>query len=120
MADTHKCAHLEQSVMDDLKEKLSDYPELDDASSTFAMLGDPTRLRILYTLSITDQCCVYHLSEILGMGVSAISHHLRKLRDRRLVKTKRDGLNIYYSVATGEEATSACSIAQQILGIKEE
>ncbi len=117
MAEDHKCEHLDQAIMDDLKKKLIDYPELEAASETFAMLGDLTRLRILYTLSKTGQCCVYHLADILGMGVSAVSHHLRKLRDRRLVKTKRDGLNIYYSVAAGDEAYGACEIAHSILGM---
>ena len=118
MTDNHKCAHLDQSIMDKLKEELSDFPELESASETFAMLGDPSRLRILYTLSQTDQCCVYHLAEIMGMGVSAISHHLRKLRDRRLVTTQRDGLNIYYSVAIGDEAKGACNLARKILGVE--
>ncbi len=118
MTDNHKCAHLDQSIMDGIKNHLKDFPELDRATETFAMLGDPTRLRILYTLAQTDQCCVYHLAEIMGMGVSAISHHLRKLRDRRLVSTQRDGLNIYYSVAKGDEAKGACNLARKILGVE--
>ena len=117
VGDKHKCEHLEQSLMDDIKDELVNHTELDRASETFAMLGDPTRLKILYTLSKTGECCVYHLAEILGMGVSAVSHHLRKLRDRRLVKTRRDGLNIYYSIASSEEASGACKIAQSILNV---
>lgn len=117
MSENHKCHHLPQAQMDAVAKKLQDFPELDRASATFAMLGDPTRLRILYTLSNTKQCCVYHLAEILGMGVSAVSHHLRKLRDRNLVDTTRDGLNIYYSVAERDEAEQACKLANSILGI---
>ncbi|MFH1852320.1 MAG: metalloregulator ArsR/SmtB family transcription factor, partial [Candidatus Neomarinimicrobiota bacterium] len=93
--------------MDNLKVKVNDFPELEMAAETFAMFGDLSRLRILYILYETGQCCVYHLAEMMGMGVSAVSHHLRKLRDRKLVKKQRDGLNIYYSIATGEEAAGA-------------
>ncbi|NQT98245.1 MAG: winged helix-turn-helix transcriptional regulator [Candidatus Marinimicrobia bacterium] len=118
MKDNHKCAHLDQSILEELKGEVSDFPKLESASETFAMLGDPTRLRILFTLSKTGQCCVYHLAEIMGMGVSAISHHLRKLRDRRLVTTQRDGLNIYYSVSKSDEAKGACNLARKILGVK--
>ncbi len=118
MTENHKCEHLDQQVMDNIKKYIADYPELDQAAQTFAMLGDSSRLRILYTLSQTGQCCVYHLAEIMGMGVSAVSHHLRKLRDRRLVVNQRDGLNIYYSISKSDEAKSACKMAKQILKVK--
>ena len=117
MPENHKCEHLDQAVMDDVKQRLNENSDLETASEIFAMLGDPTRMRILYTLSQTGRCCVYHLAEILDMGVSAVSHHLRKLRDRKLVKTMRDGLNIYYSIAGTSEAKGACTIARDILAI---
>ena len=101
--------------MDAVKKEIDTNEDMEGISDTFAMLGDLSRLKILYTLSKTGQCCVYHLAEIMGMGVSAVSHHLRKLRDRNLVKTQRDGLNIYYSISGSPEARGACDFAKGIL-----
>ncbi len=65
--------------------------------STFQALGDPTRLRILYTLT-QHECCVRDLAILVGVSESAVSHQLRLLKDRRLVKQRREGTTIYYSL----------------------
>ena len=62
------------------------------------MLSSPTRLKILYCLLKGDELCVCDLSDILLMSASAISHQLRKLKDRGVVQNRREGLTIYYSV----------------------
>jgi ArsR family transcriptional regulator len=67
-------------------------------SDIFRALGDGTRLRILYALSV-ETLCVCELSRVLGLSVSAVSHQLRMLRDLRLVKTMRQGKMVYYSLA---------------------
>lgn len=67
-------------------------------SEIFKALGDQTRLKILYALS-KEELCVCDLSSLLGMTISAISHQLRILRNLRLVKSKRQGKIIYYSLA---------------------
>lgn len=64
----------------------------------FAMLSSPTRLKILYCLLRGDELCVCDFADVLDMSVSAISHQLRKLKDRGLVQNRRDGLTIYYSI----------------------
>ncbi|WP_220195697.1 ArsR/SmtB family transcription factor [Ktedonospora formicarum] len=64
---------------------------------TFQALADPTRARILYAL-ISHTLCVRDLALVVGVSESAVSHHLRFLRDRRLVKSRRAGTTIYYSV----------------------
>ena len=66
-------------------------------AGTFQALGDPTRLRILYALS-KRSCCVRDLAILAGVSESAISHQLRLLKDRRLVKQRREGTTIYYSL----------------------
>lgn len=71
---------------------------IDDISSFFAILGDSTRVRILWILDTVDEMCVCGISEIMGMSVSAVSHQLRILRDAYLIKGRRDGKNIYYSL----------------------
>ena len=64
---------------------------------TFQALADPTRARILYAL-IGRPMCVRDLAILVGVSASGVSHQLRLLRDRRLVKSRRDGNTIYYQV----------------------
>ena len=64
----------------------------------FKVFGDETRMKILYALS-KSELCVNHISEALGMSVSAVSHHLRLLKQMRIVRNRRDGKTIYYELA---------------------
>jgi len=61
-------------------------------------MSDPSRLKILYCVSQGD-VCVCDLSAVLGMNVSAVSHQLRLLRTLNLVKPRRDGRIVYYSLS---------------------
>ncbi|MNO20798.1 HTH-type transcriptional repressor CzrA [compost metagenome] len=67
-----------------------------NVSSIFKALADPTRLRILYLLS-QEECSVSHISEVLSLSQSAISHQLSFLRNLRLVKYRRSANTMYYS-----------------------
>ena len=58
------------------------------------------RLKILYLLFEEKRLCVCDLSDILGMNISAISQHLRKMKDRNLLETERDAQTIFYSLTT--------------------
>jgi DNA-binding transcriptional ArsR family regulator len=69
-----------------------------ELSDLFQLLSDPNRIKTLFALS-HDEVCVCDLSAILGMSDSAVSHQLRLLRALRLVKSRRDGRIIYYSLA---------------------
>jgi DNA-binding transcriptional ArsR family regulator len=66
-------------------------------SEIFKTLGDPTRLRILNALSSGDMC-VCDISSALDMDHSAISHQLRLLKDRRIVRLRKEGKIAYYSL----------------------
>ncbi|MEG2396926.1 MAG: metalloregulator ArsR/SmtB family transcription factor [Oscillospiraceae bacterium] len=68
-----------------------------DLAELFKVFGDSTRIRILCAL-LEKEMCVYHLSEFLEMGQSAISHQLRVLRSAGLVKARRSGKEMYYSL----------------------
>lgn len=70
----------------------------------FKVFGDPTRVRILYALSC-QELCVCDIAEALGMTQSAISHQLRVLKQSRLVKYRREGKTIYYSLADSHVQT---------------
>jgi DNA-binding transcriptional ArsR family regulator len=65
----------------------------------FSALADPTRIKILNALMVTDELCVCDLAVIADLSVSAVSHQLRLLRDRDLVHARRDGRMVYYSLA---------------------
>ena len=66
-------------------------------SDIFKVLGDKTRLKILYALSMKE-LCVCDLCSLLNMEQSAISHQLRLLRNMKLVKFRKDGKIVYYSL----------------------
>ena len=68
-----------------------------DLAELFKVFGDSTRIRIISAL-IDGELCVYHLSERLGVGQSAVSHQLRILRSAGLVRPRRDGKEVYYSL----------------------
>jgi len=70
---------------------------LQPLASIFRILGDPTRLRIVQALSTTE-LCVCDLASMLGMSQSAISHQLAMLRHTRLVRHRRDGKIVFYSL----------------------
>lgn len=73
--------------------------ELMDLADLFKMFGDSTRLRILFELFAQEEVNVGDLSERLQMTQSAISHQLKVLKSGKLVKSKRDGKQMYYSLA---------------------
>lgn len=64
----------------------------------FKTLGNPTRLRLLTAVAQQEQC-VHDLTERLGLEQSAVSHQLRRLEDRDLVKGRREGRHVYYALA---------------------
>ena len=78
--------------------------QLCDLADLFKVFGDPTRIRILYVLSV-EELCVQDIADRLSMTQSAISHQLRVLKQMSLVKFRRDGKTIYYSLADSHVAT---------------
>lgn len=69
-----------------------------DLAELFKIFGDSTRIRILYAL-FEAEMCVCDIAELLNMTQSAISHQLRLLKQSKLVKNRRDGKTVYYSLA---------------------
>lgn len=72
--------------------------ELYDLAELFKIFGDSTRIRILFVL-FEAEVCVCDLAEVLNMTQSAISHQLQILKQSKLVKTRREGKSIFYSLA---------------------
>ena len=81
-----------------LRSRLPKGEELEEARATFAAVADATRLKILHALKDGDELCVCDVAHVLGMSVSAASHHLRKLRDLKILKYRNDGKMAYYSL----------------------
>ena len=77
-----------------------DESRLSELSDFFRIFGDQTRLRILYALAKTE-LCVCDLAKLLGASQSAVSHQLQVLRSHRLVKYRREGKTVFYSLDDG-------------------
>ena len=81
-----------------VRASLPEAETLTDMAELFQLVGDPTRLKILISLS-QHELCVYDLAALIGMSQSAVSHQLRLLKQGRLVKSRREGKSIFYSLA---------------------
>lgn len=68
-----------------------------DLAELFKALGDPTRVKLIHAL-MGDELCVHDLCVVLGMAQSAVSHQLRYLRNVRMVKRRKEGKTVYYSI----------------------
>lgn len=81
------------------KETVSELNEtFDYLVNGLSLVGNSVRLKILYLLFEEKRLCVCDLSDILEMNISAISQHLRKMKDRNLLETERDAQTIFYSL----------------------
>lgn len=100
MEDKNLCCDYER-VHHELVEKVCvDMPDEDllyDAAELFKIFGDSTRIRILSAISQAE-LCVCDLATVLNMTKSAVSHQLRILRQAKLVKNRRSGKEVYYSL----------------------
>lgn len=87
----------DNQVVEVMKEKELADEVVYDLAELFKTMGDPTRIKILYALK-ERELCVCDLSELLNMSSSAISHQLRVLRNNKLVKYRKEGRSVYYSL----------------------
>ena len=100
MKRTSLCGHEQKHSVtaQRAKEHVLGEAEAQCISSTFRALADPTRIKIVLALLEGDMC-VYHLTEVCGGTQSGVSHQLRILRDQNIVKAKRIGQTVEYSLA---------------------
>ncbi len=80
-----------------IKKDMASEKQLNLLSDTFKALGSNTRLKIIFALS-KSELCGCEIGEVTGMSKSAISHQLKILKDMRLVKYRKEGKNVYYSL----------------------
>ena len=100
MADCECCESIEihEDLLKIVNETMPDENELYDLAELFKVLVDSTRIRILYEL-FEAELCGCDLAQALNMTQSAISHQLRILKQNKLVKNRREGKSIFYSLA---------------------
>lgn len=92
------CNTIHEEVVAEVKSKMADDEIVMDLADTFKVFSDFTRLKILIAL-LNHEMCVCDISALLGMTKSAVSHQLRVLKQSNLVKNRRDGKVVYYSIA---------------------
>lgn len=85
----HRCPDIEKDVLS--------VEEAQILAETFRVLGDPTRVRIVHALSLAE-LCTSDLASVVAMSESAVSHQLRTLRQLHVVKSRRDGKLVFYSL----------------------
>lgn len=99
--DQH-CRH--ENLIKIVNSQMPDEDELYDLAELFKVFGDSTRIRILFVL-FEAEVCVCDIADTLNMTQSAISHQLKILKQSKLVKSRREGKSVFYSLADGHVRT---------------
>ena len=89
--------HCHGSAIENVETSMPDDDTLIDTSEFFKTLSDSSRLKIIAAL-LTGELCVCDICEIVGLSQSAVSHQLRVLRAGRIVKFRKDGKQVFYSI----------------------
>ena len=97
-AETCSSTIIHHDVINMVLENMLDDEILQDLAGFFKIFGHPTRIRILQALLISEMC-VCDISYALDMSQSAVSHQLRMLKDANLVKSRKSGKSVYYSLS---------------------
>lgn len=96
-AEICQCEAIHQEIIENVKKKMPKEEDLYDLAELFKVFGDTTRVRILCAL-FESEMCVCDISILLGMTQSSISHQLRVLKSAKLVKNRKEGKVVYYSL----------------------
>lgn len=91
------CTAIDKEKVEKVKENTLPNEEITQLSNLFKVLGDNTRMRIITSLA-QEELCVCDLAVVLNMTKSAVSHQLKKLKNERQVKSRKEGKNVYYSL----------------------
>ena len=98
--DVERCElmHVHEEIVSQVNANMPDEEILYDLAELFKIFGDSTRIKILYVL-FESEMCVCDIAQLLGMTQSAISHQLQVLKKSKLVKYRREGKTVFYSLA---------------------
>lgn len=95
--DTCQEVCINSTLVEEVNSKMMESVTHQDLASLFKTLGDQTRIRIINAL-YHSELCVCEITEILDMNQSAVSHQLRVLRGAKIVKNRKEGKNVFYSL----------------------
>ena len=87
-----------EGLVKKLKRQLPPEDTLEETRTLFAALADRARLKIIFALREGEELCVCDVAHVLGVSISAASHHLRKLRDLKVLRYRNDGKMAYYAL----------------------
>ena len=90
--------HAHEEIVEKVRGQMPGEDTLYDLTELFRIFGDSTRIKILYVL-FESEMCVCDIAQLLGLTQSAVSHQLRVLKANRLVKPRKDGKTVFYSLA---------------------
>lgn len=98
--DIEKCdlPFVHKDIVKKVNEEMPEEEILYDLAEFYKVFGDTTRIKILYILSKSEMC-VCDISQVLGVSQSAVSHQLRMLKQMKLVKYRREGKSVFYSLS---------------------
>ena len=92
------CNVIHENIVNDVRSKMVSDDEYLNLADLMQLFGDYTRVKILHALEQSEMC-VCDIAELLGMTVSAVSHQLRVLKSAKLVKFRKEGKSVFYSLA---------------------
>ncbi|MDR0878189.1 MAG: metalloregulator ArsR/SmtB family transcription factor [Treponema sp.] len=95
--DNCDCTVIHEDVVNRVRRKMPEEETLFELADLFKVFGDSTRVKIISAL-LHSEMCVCDIAALLGMSKSAISHQLKELRQTKLVKYRRDGKVVFYSL----------------------
>lgn len=97
-ASTEKAlSEMQEDILKSIQEQQPDDEILYDLAELFKVFGDSTRIKILYAI-FENELCVNDIAKLLNLSQSSVSHQLRILKTSKLVKFRRDGKSIFYSL----------------------
>ena len=103
---TERCEfiHVHEDIVEKVMKQMPEEEILYDLAELFKIFGDSTRIKILYVL-FESEMCVCDIAQLLNLSQSAVSHQLRALKQSKLVKYRREGKTVFYSLADGQVRT---------------
>lgn len=96
--DNCNCITIHHEIVDEVRKDMLEENILSDLADLFNVFGDTTRIKILHVLSKSEMC-VCDISALINMNRSSVSHQLKTLRQAKLVKYRREGKIVYYSLS---------------------
>ena len=96
--DVCEYIHIHQDIVDKVNKNMPEEEVLFDLAEFFKVFADSTRIKILYVL-LQSEMCVCDIGQVLDISQSAVSHQLRVLKQMRLVKYRKEGKSIFYSLS---------------------